>query len=842
VLREDVLAELVSCVVESQPNSKTPHLLITGGRGMGKTTLLRRLALYIEQHPKLAREFVPLSFSEEPYAIGDLADWLLVALQRLTGTLGFSESTNYSSTGAPAAEAHRKDLAILLYRRLITTCATVGKRPLLLCDNFDMLLAQLGLSEQRLLCKLLRSDPGPVLLGGALVVSREAERASPLLRLFRIRPLMPLTVEEHLRLLEKLGTLDDFPTGSAELAERIEHARRFYPLTGGNPRITAVLYRVLSATATQAFDLRRDLELLLDELTPLYKAQIDQLSPQQRRICDALARAWEPLSITELSSQLRLASNTVTSQLGRLRVQGYVVTRSSETGERLCYALAERLFNIFWLMRGSGEAHCNLRWLALFLQSFFSQDHLGEAALQLRGSWGHGLEPLATNAAPAGQFVYLASLTSALVDPRQQLAALFAALALAERIPEAARLNAVSAPLDELLSTLVLPLNNGVELDAIQSALERLVAAYPVQARAWFLLARVRTMQGEVSAAVAAVRRCIELAPTWTAAHLMLARLLDRQGAIADASAAAELAIRCEPESAEAWSLFAHIQHFCFGHDISPSVDAFARAAKLEPGNGSRWRTFAAALLECSRFGEAMDAVRRAVQVEPQNPLNWAVLAVLSFIGGMGSKSSAVTTAGESRREPWFLVRALYYRWFDLLGAPPSGGLVRASLRSVVERPWRHWAAVYSPNWLLRDIEGLLVQELLHDPDDQLLRWSLALIFGRQEKWPQCFREARIVLQTANFELLHAYQNIVCALFLLAGSCGQEAEAAQLLATSPALLQRWPAFMAALEQRAAGRSDILPGLPPALRATAEVFIQCMNQIDTLHQGSTFNSA
>lgn len=273
--------------------------------------------------------------------------------------------------------------------------------------------------------------------------------------------------------------------------------------------------------------MRRDLELLLDELTPLYKAQIDQLSPQQQRSCDALARSWHPLSLAELSNQLRLPGNTITSQLGRLRAQGYVVVSDTTSGERLRYSLAERLFNIFWLMRTSGEAHCNLRWLSLFLQSFCSQDQLGEVARKLGQSWKHSSALPPTNDAQGERFVYLASLTSALADPQQQLATLASALDLAERVPESDRHRAVSATLDELLSTVELPVSISIELDAIRSALERLVAVYPLQVRAWFLLARARTLQGDLVQAAAAARRQGRARPYQTA--------VDRCRASADA-------------------------------------------------------------------------------------------------------------------------------------------------------------------------------------------------------------------------------------------------------------------------------------------------------------------
>lgn len=833
VLRQDVLAELVALIRQATsdgPDKKPAHLMLTGGRGMGKTTLLRRLALFIEQDPDLSRTWIPLSFSEEPYEIGDVADWLVVAMRRLAVILGDSASARVPSDSELAAAGSRKSLASSLYARLVAACASVGKRPLLLCDNFDMLLAQIGPGEQRTLCRLLRSDPRAMILASALVITREVERASPLLPLFRLRPLAPLTVDEHLHLLERLALSSEDAASRVELTEHPERARQFYPLTGGNPRITAVLYRVLSATATEALDLRRDLELLLDELTPLYKSQIDQLAPQQRRICDVLARTWHPQSLAELTERLRLPGNTITSQLGRLRTQGYIVVAESGSGERLRYSLAERLFNIFWLMRSSGESHCNLRWLSLFLQSFFSQDQLQEAARHLGQSWEQSSGQPSTNSVE--RFAYLASITSALADPQQQLATLASALTLAEKIPETDRHRATSTTLDELLSTIEMPVSTAIELGAIRSALERLVVIYPLQLRAWFLLASARTLQGDLAQAATAARRAIALSPEWLAPHLLLAKILDRQGDMTAARGAAEQAVRCDPVSPHAWSLLGHIQLFCPDQDIEGCLSNLSRAAELDPKNGSRWRILSVALFECSQFENAMRAVRRAVQFEPQNLLNWAVLAVLTFIGGVGSKVPPPGAAWERRFDPWFLVRAIYYRLFDIVG-PPSSGLEGASLRSAAEHPWRHWAVLYVPHWLLRDVEGLLMQELLRDPRDALLRGSLALILGRRGKWTQAFREVSNVAQTAPARVLQTYHHMFFGLFILAGACGQAGEAGVFLSAHPELVRSQPALMAALELRAMGQNKRLDALPSEERAVAEVFLRCMQQVDEL---------
>ena len=49
-----------------------------------------------------------------------------------------------------------------------------------------------------------------------------------------------------------------------------------------------MLYRIVASA--EIVDVKRGLEKLLDEVTPYYKAKIEILPPQQRKILDNLAR------------------------------------------------------------------------------------------------------------------------------------------------------------------------------------------------------------------------------------------------------------------------------------------------------------------------------------------------------------------------------------------------------------------------------------------------------------------------------------------------------------------------------------------------------------------------
>ena len=66
------LQRLLQRLVEIRPGGLAQHHLILGQRGMGKTSLLRRLALAIRDDPALSAVLLPLCFREEQYNVHNL--------------------------------------------------------------------------------------------------------------------------------------------------------------------------------------------------------------------------------------------------------------------------------------------------------------------------------------------------------------------------------------------------------------------------------------------------------------------------------------------------------------------------------------------------------------------------------------------------------------------------------------------------------------------------------------------------------------------------------------------------------------------------------------------------
>jgi predicted Zn-dependent protease len=147
-----------------------------------------------------------------------------------------------------------------------------------------------------------------------------------------------------------------------------------HTLTGGNPRTIVLLFSVL-AQGTDG-DVRTDLEKLLDQCTPLYQARFEALPAQAQQVVDAIAIHWDPISAGELAQKLSMDVNTISAQVNRLVQQGVLAKVEYDPATRIGFQVAERFFNIWYLMRASRRVRRRLIWLVQFLRTFYGAAEL----------------------------------------------------------------------------------------------------------------------------------------------------------------------------------------------------------------------------------------------------------------------------------------------------------------------------------------------------------------------------------------------------------------------------------------------------------------------------------
>ncbi|EGV33436.1 Tetratricopeptide TPR_1 repeat-containing protein [Thiorhodococcus drewsii AZ1] len=369
-LLERILADLR----RERPGRIGQHRLLLGQRGMGKTSLLRRIAIAVEEDPELDAIWLPLTFPEEQYNVADPSDLWLNCLDAIGDALERRGRTDEAEALDSRIESLHDASPETVLNALLDQARQLDRRLLLLLDNVDLILDRLR-EHHWALREALQSCPELLLFGAsARAIEASYQYDAAFYDFFRIDELKGLTEDELRTTLIRLAEVGGTPA-VAELVER-DPARiqTLHLLTGGNPRTTVLLYGVLAQGP--GGDVRSDLEGLLDRVTPLYKARFEELPERGQQLVDALALHWDPASARQLADRLGWGVNLVSAQLDRLQVQGVVEKTAPYQGKRALFQLAERFFNIWYLMRASRRVRRRLAWLVRFLRMWFSTQEL----------------------------------------------------------------------------------------------------------------------------------------------------------------------------------------------------------------------------------------------------------------------------------------------------------------------------------------------------------------------------------------------------------------------------------------------------------------------------------
>jgi DNA-binding transcriptional ArsR family regulator len=379
VVRTSLLHSLLDDLRRVGPGEPAQHYLLVGQRGMGKTTLLRRLRYAVEDDIELDAVWLPLDFPEEQYNVARLSDlyvnWL-DALSDALQTRGNAEDAERLDAAVDALPGDEEERAAQALRMLIDEAERLGHRLLLLIDNIDLVLDRLK-DEHWEIRKVLAAETSLTVIGAssqAIEATYQYDQA--FYDFFQIHDSARPGRSRHAPSVGAIGRTAPDAAGSPPTG--VEDPGRLptlHVLAGGNPRTVVLLYEVLASGGNG--NVRTDLDRLLDQHTPLYKSRFESLSAQAQQIVDALAIHWHPITAADLSAIVRLPVNAVSAQLDRLVKQGLVEKVAYyEPESRAGFQIAERFFNIWYLMRASRRVRRKLIWLVEFLRLYHGPDGL----------------------------------------------------------------------------------------------------------------------------------------------------------------------------------------------------------------------------------------------------------------------------------------------------------------------------------------------------------------------------------------------------------------------------------------------------------------------------------
>ena len=368
VARGESLDEMLGILREQQSGRPCQHLLLVGARGMGKTTLGLRFLQAVGESPDLAATWQPVPFDEESYGVTSLGDFWLAALRHL------GRATGETRWGDRADELDRKEpdpgrRESYALASLLDYCAG-GARVILFVENLDLLFAQIGDErEMHALRSALTGHPELLVVGSTNAVFDEIrEQDAPFYEFFLritlsgLEPAACRAVFE--RILEREGR------AAADLVSteegRIETIRA---LTGGNPRLLALAAELLvESPLGSAFE---DIEQLIDEQTPYFKALIEALPVQARKVFHYLAGEWTPLRARDVAAGVNLSASHISAQLRQLMDRNYVREVRVAGEARARYEVADRFYNIYYLLRFSRPGRDRLERFVAFLHDLY---------------------------------------------------------------------------------------------------------------------------------------------------------------------------------------------------------------------------------------------------------------------------------------------------------------------------------------------------------------------------------------------------------------------------------------------------------------------------------------
>ena len=389
------------------------HQIVLGPRGSGKTTLLLRVGAQMRRDAKLASRYFPVVFAEESYEVASVGEFWLECLSRI------ADQTPPRDDGPDLGRTFRELRNITDDRILADRCLGTlqdfsdreGKRLVLIVENLNMMLRDMadGDAEWRLR-HTLQTEPRILLLASA--TSRFKEIDNPeraLYDLFRVLSLSPLDADECAALWQAVSDQDRAP----------QTIRALRILTGGSPRLLTIVARFGARLSFR--ELMADLLSLVDDHTEYFKSHLDALPPQERRVYLALAALWKPATTREIAERARIDTSKCSAHLGRLMERGAVEVTGGSARRKLYY-LAERLYNIYYLMRRARGPAPLIEALIRFMEGYYSPAQLKEFGTRMaREATGSDTETRIVYRSAFARLIDLPALEGHLVRARTSL-------------------------------------------------------------------------------------------------------------------------------------------------------------------------------------------------------------------------------------------------------------------------------------------------------------------------------------------------------------------------------------------------------------------------------------
>jgi tetratricopeptide (TPR) repeat protein len=709
VVRHAELEKLVS-IVRDNTEESIQHVAVSGRRGMGKTMLVRRLAYFIKNNEELKRKWQPIIFGEESYQVFTAGEFWLEALGHLAHQSGSDALMEAYKTLEKESDDKRLCDRSLAY--LTDYAKQNGKRLLLIVENMDQLIGkQFKKNEDWKLRKILSNEPAIMLIGTSVLrfnKTGSAEKALwELLKPMRLKPLKQIDCQKVFQ-----------QVCGRKITRR--NLRPIHILTGGNPRLLSIISEFAAGASIKT--LMKNLSSLVDQHTTYLKSNIDSLAALERKVFITLADLWNDSTSREVADAARISINKSSANLKRLVDKGAVIEVSAN-GKLKSYRIAERLYNIYHLMRRRGGDSARVKLVMEFMNALYEQEEVSTFVKALSHE---------ACSMESGERKFHYSLLGEVLNNYKRTTSVYAELKKSIS-PEFLKLKDIPQELSSVLRGD--EKNEGDKegfgeledfgIEAQISDIREQLTSFPYDYSLWMTLGifLLNTTNGYAKAEEA-FRKVIEIKGGFSAAWMMLGFLLhEKLERYEEAEESYRSAIKYNPKEEFAWMQLGRLLH-----------------EKLE------------------RYEEAEKAYRKAIELDPRNTIAY-----------------------------WPIIRLQYQALSKPeLAAETIAKCLQANDRSPESLNGVAWE-IYSLNWSEQmEFAQSLALEAVQKESEQIFKkqsqHTLACVNGALGKWPQALALAKEILGDRN--LVKQRKKDLIDFFIFAAASGQASEAAKALERS----------------------------------------------------------
>ena len=373
VAREHLLDNAIESLRGSVDRKSKSHLLFIGPRGIGKTHLLSCIEDAVQSDETLSASVVIVRFPEESNRTLSFADFLIGICGILKEVL---EDEPLWTELFAAVETEEDDarVADTLVPAIREENRRRGRTLLVMLENLGEILGRQirDKNDVAALRKFLMADNGCLLLATApLHFDGITDVGQPFYDFFDIQILENLSFEETVEVIRLNLEWENRTDILETLNDMRPRLQALYRMTGGNPRLTMMLYELIAHESITS--VQDQFHLLLDRISPFYQGRLNDLPPGQRALLECLASMRDQEKTpAAIAARMRMSQQETSSLLKRLSDAHYLrADRHPQDRRSRLYTIREGFFDIWLAMNLSRGARKRLPFLLEFFSLFY---------------------------------------------------------------------------------------------------------------------------------------------------------------------------------------------------------------------------------------------------------------------------------------------------------------------------------------------------------------------------------------------------------------------------------------------------------------------------------------